>query len=91
MLQMWETEAGSIEKRACVQFRIGVLWKHGEQMKHYIVLSFVPKFHIVKDQKCTDGKFHVKVGRFAPLGEPVLWSGYATDSKTAVQAAVERP
>ncbi len=47
-------------------------------MKHYIVT-------------CTDGKFHVKVGRFAALGESILWSGYATDSKTAVQAAVERP
>ena len=78
MLQMWETAAGSIEIHGCVVERIGVLWKHGEQMKHYIV-------------SCTDCKFHVKVGRFAPLGEPVLWSGYATDSKTAVQAAVERP
>ena len=27
----------------------------------------------------------------APLGEPVLWSGYATDGRTALQAALERP
>jgi hypothetical protein len=37
-----------------------------------------------------DGKL-VAIRRRRVMGESVVWSGYATDSKTAVQAAQEHP
>jgi len=43
-------------------------------MKHYIV-------------QYIDGKYVARERLRPPLGEPVCWSGYATDSKTALQAA----
>jgi hypothetical protein len=37
-----------------------------------------------------DGRF-LLIRRRARMGEDVVWSGYATDSRTALQAAMERP
>jgi len=60
---------------ACAQERRRVLCgKAGERMKHYIV-------------QYIDGKYLARERLRPPLGEPVCWSGYATDSKTALQAA----
>ena len=47
-------------------------------MKHYIV-QYVGEKYVLRQRMR------------APLGEPVLWSGYATDGRTALQAALERP
>jgi hypothetical protein len=46
-------------------------------MKSYVVRYF-------------DGKILV-IRRRPRMGEPLLWSGYATDSKTALQAALDCP
>jgi len=51
------------------------------------VKGIIPKAYVVR---VVDGKL-VAIPRRRVMGESIVWSGYATDSKTAVQAAQERP